>query len=164
MNIYGPMKIADFGAGAGFLALLAAEKISDSGKVFALDIQEEPLEALRREARERNLHNIETIRADLEQKNGSHLKEASVDRVLVANILFQSENKRALFSEAFRVLKKNGTLTIVEWNPDAPHRLGPRHENRISKKLLLELLGNAGFELVREISLGEHFHGIVAKK
>ncbi len=164
MDIYGPMKIADFGAGAGFFTLPIAEKISEEGRVYALDIQEGPLESLRREAQNRNLHTIETIRANLEQKNGSHLKDSSLDRVFAANILFQTQDKLALFAEAYRILKKGGTLTIVEWDPDALPRMGPRHEHRLSKTSLRELVARAGFEVVREISLSDHFHGIIAKK
>jgi ubiquinone/menaquinone biosynthesis C-methylase UbiE len=164
MDLYGPMVVADFGAGCGFFSIPAAEKISDQGVIYALDIQEQPLALLRKRAQEKHLSTIQTIRADLEKKGGSHLKDASVDRVIIANILFQAPDKKAVLHEAFRILKKSGKLIVVEWRNDLTGSLGPRHEGRIAKEALIDLLAASPASYEKEFTIGEHHYGIVYKK
>ena len=164
LDIYGPMRIADFGAGAGHMALSAAKKLSDAGTVYALDIQEGPLEALRARALEANFENIKTIRADLERDRGSGLRDELVDAVFIANILFQAPDKKAILKEAFRILKKRGTLLIVEWNPEHKDGLGPKQHMRIPKQTLVESAESIGLSIIKQINLADHHYALVCKK
>ena len=86
------MTAADFGSGSGGWVIPLA-KILKEGKVYAIDILEEPLSALKGKAGISNISNIITIRADLERDNGSTLKDDSLDLVLITNLLFQAEEK-----------------------------------------------------------------------
>lgn len=162
LNIHGPRTVADFGSGAGFFALPVAERLSEGGSLWAFDIQEYPLEVLRSRARERNIENIKTIRADLEKKGGSRLKDESADLAVLAHIIFQAEHKVALLEEAFRVLKKGATLVIVEWMPDS--EIGPPPEERISQEKLRERLGQMGFLVTKEFLLAKYSYGYLATK
>ena len=111
-------KIADFGCGAGFFAIPLARRAGSQGKIYAFDIRTEALEATRAKARLFHLLNVDTIRADLEMPLGSALKNESVDEILIANILFQAENKNALTEEALRILKVGGSLAVIEWSDE----------------------------------------------
>lgn len=162
LNLYGPMVIADFGAGAGLFTIPSAERITSDGKVFALDIQEEPLEVLRADARSRHLHNIHTMRVNLELPGGSKLKDASVDLVLATHVLFQTEKKDIVAREAFRILKKGGTLVIVEWYMGSP--VGPRVQVRIPKDTVTSFIVPLGFRIQDEFLMGNHSYGIILKK
>lgn len=165
LDIYGPQTVVDFGAGAGLLALPLARKLSpDEGKLYAIDIQEGPLEVLRNAARKAHLYHIETMRGNLEKAGGSKLKDSIAHWVIVANILFQAPDKETLLREAFRVLKDHGTLVIVEWHPETKLVVGPRRETRIPKTTLFDLVRACGFTSLREFTLGEHHHGLIAKK
>jgi len=165
LDIYGPQTVVDFGAGAGLLAIPIARKLSpDDGKLYAIDVQEGPLAVLRAEARKAHLYHIETLRGNLEKMGGSKLKDGIADWVIVANILFQAPDKETLLREAFRVLKDRGTLVIVEWHPETVHVVGPKREERIPKIKLFDIVRAAGFTSLREFALGEHHHGLIAKK
>ena len=142
----------------------AAEKISGTGVIYALDIQEPPLALLRKRAREKHLYNIQTIRSDLEKHGGSHLKDAAADRVIIANILFQAPDKNAVLREAFRILKKSGKLIIVEWRSDSTGSIGPRRAGRITKEALIDLLAAHPASYEKEFDIGDHHYGIVYKK
>ena len=161
LDIYGPMIIADFGAGSGYFAISAAKKISSDGKIFAFDIQEEPLAVLRSEARAMHMHNVHTFRANLEQHKGSHLADESVDRVIIAHVLFQAPDKDAMISEAFRILKRGGKILIVEWADAGP---GPEHSRRILQEVIERMLTSHHFTTDKKLALSDHHYGIIASK
>jgi ubiquinone/menaquinone biosynthesis C-methylase UbiE len=159
LDIKEGMKIADFGCGAGYFAILLAKAVEKEGTVYAVDIQQSALESVQGRARIDSILNIETIRGDLERENGSKLGNKSMDMVMLANILFQSKSKDAILKEAKRVLTKNGRLVVIEWNDDAP--FGPKPAYRISKEKLKQAVKDAGFVLEKEFNAGSSHYGLV---
>lgn len=157
------MTVADFGAGSGFFTMAMARIVGESGKVYAIDIQKPSLDLIKSKAHIENLLNIETVWADLELPQGSHLPAQSVDLVVVSNILFQVENKLEVFREAHRVLKAQGRIAVIEWD-ETPFPGGPPVEMRIAKREAQSLLGQAGFILDREFETGSHHYGLLYKK
>lgn len=111
--------IADFGSGAGGFTIPLAKR-AYKGIVYAIDIQEEPLSALLGKAKAEGLVNIKTIQSDLEVPKGSTLPDNSIDWVIIANLLFQVENKEGVLREAERILKPGGKLLIIDWKKDSP--------------------------------------------
>ncbi|MEK7150746.1 MAG: class I SAM-dependent methyltransferase [Patescibacteria group bacterium] len=161
MDFYGAMLVADFGSGIGYFALPIAKKIAKEGVVYAFDIQEAPLEILRKKASSSHLYNIQTMRADLERAGGSSLMQESIDRVVIANILFQATQKQQILQEAVRILKKSGKIIIVEWDTAIVQFFGPRGEARLSKEQIKNLLTPMGCALEKEFSIGDHHSGYV---
>ena len=159
LDIKKGMKIADFGCGAGYFTILLASIVGKEGVVYAVDVQRSALESVEGRARINSLLNIEIIRGDLERENGSGLASKSVDMVMLANILFQSKSKDAILKEAKRVLGKNGTIIVIEWNDDAP--FGPKPAYRISKEKLKQAVKDAGFILEKEFNAGSSHYGLV---
>jgi len=154
------MIAADFGSGSGGWAIPLA-KILKEGKVYAIDILEEPLSALKGRANLLNISNIELIRSDLESKNSSLLKDDFLDLVLITNLLFQVADKKRILEEGKRVLKKGGKILVVDWKPKAT--LGPK-EGRISEREVKKLAKEVGFKLEKEISAGDYHYGLLFKK
>jgi ubiquinone/menaquinone biosynthesis C-methylase UbiE len=157
------MVVADFGAGGGYFALPAARAVGSEGKVYTIDIQRQAIDLIRSKATLDHLLNIETVWADLERPSGSHLPDASVDLVIVANILFQAEDKRRVIAEAHRVARSGGRLAILEWD-ETPFPAGPPKNLRIAKAAARRLAQDAGFELENEFEAGTHHYGLLFKK
>jgi len=111
------MIAADFGCGSGGWVIPLAKKLKE-GKVYAIDILEEPLSALRAKVKIEKLFNIETRKADVEK--GTTLMSDSCDLVLMTNLLFECENKKQVLEEGKRVLKKGGKILVVDWIKDNP--------------------------------------------
>jgi len=126
------MLAAEFGCGSGGFVLPLA-KILEDGFVFAIDIQTEPLSALKSKAISERVNNIKIVRSDLEKPRGSTLNDLYLDLVLIPNLLFQVADKRVIISEAIRILKKRGKLAIIDWHPSASQ--GPEG-NRISESFI----------------------------
>jgi ubiquinone/menaquinone biosynthesis C-methylase UbiE len=159
------MAVADFGCGSGHYSIGAARIVGKSGKVYAIDIQQEMLGYVRSQAKLEGISNIETIWADLETSNATRLKENSVDLVIISNILFQAENKNRIIQEAFRILKNGGRAAIIEWDVESQAQgFGPPMDSRIMSQKAKSLFEEAGFELEKEFNPGEHHYGLIFKK
>ncbi|MFQ6049552.1 MAG: class I SAM-dependent methyltransferase [Candidatus Paceibacterales bacterium] len=132
--------VADFGSGSGGWVIPLAKKLEE-GKVYAIDILEEPLSALRAKIKLEKILNVEPIRADVEKT--SKLFDNSCDLVLMTNLLFEVEDKKKVMEEGKRVLKKGGKILVVDWKKDSPfgpkEKVLPEEVKKIAKELNLKL-------------------------
>lgn len=154
------MIAADFGSGSGGWAIPLARRLKD-GKVFAIDIQREPLSVLEGKAKTGKILNIQTVCSNAENRRGSKLGENSFDLVLMTNLLFQTENKKAVFAEAKRILKKGGKILVVDWLTESS--LGPE-KGRVLPQAAEKLAKENGFKKEKEFKAGSHHYGIVFTK
>lgn len=149
---------ADFGCGSGEWALALA-KILDHGKVWAVDLLEEPLSAARSRAKIAGLQNIEFVKGDIE-KLVPRLPADALDLVLMTNLLFQVGDIGAVFGEAKRVLKAGGKVLVVDWKGGV--RVGPAE--KLPPEKAKEVAARAGFELIGEFDAGNFHYGLIFKK
>lgn len=163
------MSIADFGCGTGYFTILLGQKVGKDGKVYALDVQEPPLDSVRAKAKAAGLENVEGIRANLEVLGSSRLPDNSQDMVLLANILFQSTKKAEIISEAARVLKVGGRLIIIDWKKGArglPAQVGfgPPDELRTEQSDMRALAPENIFFFQKDIDAGSFHYGMIFQK
>lgn len=164
------MMIADFGSGAGYFTILLAKRVGVNGKVYALDIQESALDNVRVKAKSDGLENVETIRSNLEVLGGSDLADNSQDMVLLANILFQSDLKREIVKEAFRVLKSGGTMVVIDWKKetgamsDGRQGFGPPNNLRTDEISMQSLVLGEGLVFEKDIDAGQFHYGLKFRK
>ena len=150
------MTVADFGCGAGGWVFPLAKKLK-FGRVYAIDIQDDPLNALKVKQEAAGLRNIKTIKADLENELGSLVQSGLLDLVVMSNLLFQVGNREKVLSEAKRVLRQGGKLLLVDWKPEA--FTGPA-EGRIGLKEAKEMAEKIGFVVEKEVAAGEYHYGL----
>lgn len=155
-------KVADFGTGSGHYARAAAGIVGINGRVYAVDIQEDVLKHLKLNTHEHHQGTIETVWGNIEKLGGSHLRDASVDALVLANILFQIHinERQSLVSEVVRVLKPGGKLLVVDWT-GSYGGMGPTQESVVSESEVTELFIGAGFEKTKTFAAGTHHYGIV---
>jgi ubiquinone/menaquinone biosynthesis C-methylase UbiE len=115
LNLNKKIVAADFGCGSGGWTIPLAKKVK---WVFAIDIQEEPLSALRSRMRMEKVFNIDPLKGNVEGK--TTLISESCDLVLMTNLLFQVDDIKKVLEEGKRVLKKGGKILIVDWIKDNP--------------------------------------------
>ncbi len=153
--------IADFGCGGGYFTIPLA-KAAGQGKVYALDVIRDNLEAVKSKAELAEVGNIVTVHCNLETLGGSKIEDGSVDLVMMRNILFQSQKKEAILEEAKRILKPNGQIVLIEWSSGSA--LAPKEGWLLNKDQASQLIDSIGFTLIKELSLDEHHFGSVYKK
>ena len=153
------MLAAEFGCGSGGFSIPLAKRISE-GLVYAVDILDAPLSALKSRMLFENIKNIKIVKSNLEGKNGSTINSSCLDLVVIPNVLFQAENKSAIISEAVRVLQNRGWLVVIDW--DKQTSKGP--EEKVSKQEIKEMAQKAGLEFKKELKAGKYHFGLLFEK
>lgn len=162
-NLQSGMRVADLGSGSGFYSLAAARAVGDKGKIYAVDVQKDLLERLRKEATHKGIHNIEVIWGDVSASGGTKLKDGSVDAVIAANLLFQLDDKKEFVNEVRRILKSKGRLLLVDWN-ESYGGIGPTEDHVVSRRAGRDIFEQAGFVFERDIRAGAHHWGVILRK
>lgn len=158
------IKVADFGCGHGFFTILIAKIIGPEGKEYALDVVKEALETTEAMAKAESLSNIEYVRANLEISGSSKLADDSMDMVFMANILFQSQKKADIIREAKRILKNDGQMIIIDWDP-SKSKLGPQEAGwRIAPEEMRQIAEGEGLNFEKNFDAGFFHYGMVFKK
>ncbi len=154
------MLVGDFGAGSGHFAVAIAKIVGNYGKVFAVDVRDASLDAVKSRARMTNLTNINTIKADLEVLGSTGIPDDSLDLVVLITVLSQSNKKEDILKEAERVLKRDGKLLIVEWAQTGP-AFAAVHEFRLQKEEMRQLVEKSGLKLDRELDVKSFHYGFL---
>jgi len=155
--------VADFGAGAGYVAVALAERVGEDGTVYIIDIQRELLTKVTHLAKQEHIDTFVYIHADLEEAGSTGIADASLDAVVVSNVLFQVKEKKTVLQEAARVLKKEGTLLLVDWR-ESFGNVGPVKDAVLLEADARALLEQVGFVIERDIDAGSYHYGLVAVK
>ena len=116
-------KLADIAGGTGDLAIKFRKKVGESGRVILSDINGSMLNEGRK-----NLLNHGIIDVDFVQANAESLpfEDNTFDCVSIAFGLRNVTNKDVALQQMYRVLKKGGTLLILEFS---------KVENEMLKKI-----------------------------
>ncbi len=155
--------IADLGAGSGFYTLAAAHATGSTGKVYAVEVQKDLLDRIKNSATSDGLHNVEIIWGDIEEHGGTRLRDSSVDKVILSNVLFQADEKMSVINEIMRILKPAGKTLFIEWS-DSSSVSGPDRSHLIPEHEARALFERAGFSIARTIQAGKHHYGFIAEK
>lgn len=154
------MKVGDFGAGSGHYARAVAAIVGHSGKVYAVDVQEDILKHLKLNTHELHQNIINTVWGNIEKLGGSHLRDQSLDAIILANTFFQVENRFGLLDEMKRVLKPGGKLLVVDW-AGSYGGMGPTSEKVVSEHEAEAFFINGGYHKVKSFRAGPHHYGIL---
>lgn len=160
------MTVADFGCGHGYFTLPVGRIVGHGGKVIAVDVLAEALEAVRSRAQVEGVTNIQTQRGNLEVLGGSKIEEAGVDLVLLHNVIFQSQKKSEILREAKRALKSGGRFILIDWLPGqaGEQAFGPSGGWRILPEQAKELAIKEGFVFLQDLDAGEYHYGFIFTK
>jgi ubiquinone/menaquinone biosynthesis C-methylase UbiE len=147
----------DLGCGAGDYSIYAAKIVGESGNVYALDLYQEILDHVCKEAQAQGIRNVHPVVSDIRQR--IDIPDDRIDTCLIATVLHTihfSTGKADLFSEVRRVLKPEGKLAVIECKKkNARH--GPPMRIRISPEELEKGLGEYGFSKTDYTDLGPNY-------
>ena len=106
--------VADIGAGAGYFSFRLAQQVPE-GKVYAVDIQPEMLEAIALLKEDQQITNVETV---LGQENNPNLSPASIDLALMVDAYHEFAYPREMMEGIFQALKPGGRVVLLEYRKE----------------------------------------------
>ena len=132
--------VADIGCGPGFFTLPLA-KVLVNGKLYALDIDDEMLDACRDRITQARMGNVEILKCG---EFEFPLEPASVDGAFLAFVVQASPDKPRLLHEVRELIRPRGWCTVLEWYRKETE-YGPPLERRIEPDELVKVAETAGF-------------------
>ena len=146
LNLKDGMVVCDLGAGDGYHTLQMAPRVGPTGKVIAVDIQPEMLQALSRKLAEKKFENVDTILGELWDPK---LPENSVDLVLMVDVYHEFSHPVQMLAALRKALKPNGLIALVEFRLEDPTVL-IRLEHKMTKAQIIKEYKANGFKVAKE--------------
>ena len=132
--------VADIGAGSGWFTVRAAQRVGASGKVFAVEINQEYVKYINERAAKENYKNIQTV---LGTEDDPKLPAKSVDACLILKTYHEIGQPVKVLENLKKSFKKDALLGIIDRN-------GKGDDHGLDKEKVIEEARRAGFALKEE--------------
>ncbi len=145
MGLSAGSRVADIGAGGGYFTWHLATRVGASGRVFAVDIEEDALSRLRERITRDGLTQVEAVRGET---NDPKLPAVSLDAVLTVDAYHEFREYDAMLVAIYRALKPGGRFAVIDHTgPLARPRTEYHSRHNIPAELVIEDAARAGFRL-----------------
>lgn len=138
--------IADIGAGRGYFTRLFAQAVNPGGQAVGLEITSYNVDAMKRDADQLGL---DTYKAVLVESDDPGFEPQSMDVVFLCNAYHHLSNRVNYFKKVSGGLKKDGRVVIVDFY-NRRMDVGPPPSHTLAKKVVLEEMKNAGYQLLSD--------------
>ncbi len=143
------MAVADLGAGSGYFTRRFVRAVTESGMVYAIDVEQGMLDYTRR--------SIEDLRIPysaeftLASSDDPKLPAGLVDLIFVCNVYHHLEDRSSYFSKVRSALKPGGRVAIIDFYHDSRSgEIGFPRRYLVARETVVKELSKAGYTLVRE--------------
>ncbi len=133
----------DVGCGEGFFSVPASRVVGENGRVYALDINTEAVDRLRKFAEEHGLDNI-VARAGAAERRV--MCDGCADFVFLGIDLHDFSDPAAVLRNAVSMLKPGGRLVDLDWKKEETP-IGPPLEIRFDQEKAVGLIEGAGLRV-----------------
>ena len=123
LDIVPGKNVADIGAGSGWFTVRAARRVTDSGVVYAVDINPEAIRYIDQRIRKEGLHNVKTI---LSKSDNPQLPAEQIDSVLLLKTYHEVDKPIVLLQNLRASLRPGAKVGIIDRNGNGEnHGLAP---------------------------------------
>ena len=116
LNLEADDVVADIGAGSGYFSFRIVQQVPE-GKVYAVDIQPEMLEAIDSRKADRNIDNIETV---LGKEDNPQLPPDSIDLAFMVDAYHEFAYPREMMENIVTALKPGARVVLLEYRKENP--------------------------------------------
>ncbi len=143
------MAVADLGAGSGYFSRRFVEAVTETGKVYVIDVEPEMLAAAKESLE--HLHIPYTAEFILARPDDPKLPLESVDLIFVCNTYHHLEDRAAYFANVKGTLKTGGRVAIVDfYHDERSGNIGFPRRHLVAQDTVVEEMTKAGYRLLRE--------------
>jgi len=132
--------VADIGAGSGWFTVRAARRVTETGNVYAVDINPDAIHYIENRAEKEQLHNVKTV---LSKADDAQLPANSVDAVLLLKTYHEVEKPVVLLRDLRAALRPGAKVGIIDRN-------GNGENHGVAKDVVLREAGEAGYALTAQ--------------
>jgi ubiquinone/menaquinone biosynthesis C-methylase UbiE len=158
-NLRSGMVFLDIGCGEGFFSILAAKKVGENGKVFAVDIDSSAIEKLKQKA---EAEGVKNIIAKVGKAEDTVFCNGCADFIFYGMDLHDFSDPVKVLKNAKQMIKANGQLIDLDWKK-LDLSFGPPVAIRFSEEKASGLLCSAGFTIVDIRNIGPYHYIVTAK-
>lgn len=144
------MAVADIGAGTGFFTLMFAQQVGAEGEVYAVDIAEDFVANIERQAREAKLKNVVGVVND---GRGVGLEPGSVDLAFICATYHHFEFPRTTMAAVREALRPNGELVVIDFRTGPGAGAWVNSHARGGEEMAMREIERDGFRLVERSDL-----------
>lgn len=151
--------VVDLGAGTGYFLPHLQRAVGESGKVLALDREEDMVRHLRERAAKEKLSTVEVRKVEGDDPG---LAPSSVDRVLIVDVWHHVGERAAYAKKLATSLKPGGAIYIVDFTQTSKH--GPPKQHRLKPADVIKELKDAGLAAEEQKSALTDQYIVVGKR
>ena len=149
LNLKPGLTVADLGSGSGYFTRRFIEAVTETGKVYAVDVEPEMLKYA--EESIIHMHRSYTAEFILARPDSPKLPYESVDLLFVCNTYHHLSDRTKYFSDAKSSLKPGGRIAIIDfYHDERSGELGFPKRHLVSRETVIAELTDAGYTLLRE--------------
>jgi ubiquinone/menaquinone biosynthesis C-methylase UbiE len=153
------MVFMDIGCGDGFFTVLAAKKVGETGKVYAVDVDASAVEKLKQKAQAAGLKNVT---AKVGAAEDTVFCKKCADFVFYSMDLHDFNDPEKVLKNAKEMVKPTGWLIDLDWKKiEMP--FGPPVAIRFSEEKIAGLMKSAGFTVAEVKDAGPYHYLVTAK-
>ena len=151
--------IADIRCGPGYFSVPLGKSVFD-GKVYAVDVQQEMLDATKQELEKVRLTNVEPV---LSPEESIPLDDDSLDGAFSAFVVHEADDPKGMLKETLRCLRRGGWLALLEWHKRKMDE-GPPLKERIDEAKLRNMAMAVGFRFTSRHGLNQNQYMLLMRK
>ena len=129
--------VADIGAGSGWFTMLAAKRVTETGNVYAVDINPESIRYINQRAQKEDLYNIKTV---LSTPDDPLLPAEKIDSVLLLKTYHEVEKPVTLLRNLRHSLRTGAKVGIIDRN-------GNGENHGVAREVVIREASQAGYTL-----------------
>ena len=149
LNLKPGLAVADLGSGSGYFTRRFIEAVTETGKVYAVDVEPEMLKYA--EESVVHMHRSYTAEFILARPDNPKLPYESIDLLFLCNTYHHLDERTKYFSNTKSSLKPGGRLAIIDfYHDERSGELGFPKQHLVPRETVIKELTDAGYKLLRE--------------
>ena len=160
LGLQGGEVVADLGAGSGYFTFRLAAKVGKTGKVLAVEIQDEMLAALRERAAALGVTNVVEVKGS---ETDPKLPASGVNVVLMVDVYHELAYPFEVMTKVREALKPGGRVVFVEYRKEDP-TIRIKEVHKMSVEQLTKEMNVVGLAHVRTVESLPAQHIVIFEK